>query len=136
MRQGATQSGEVSGGRRWALTYPNRREHGVLSSLFPRHYARFLLTGLTGKVIILLALACGFVPAAAFASGQLYRALLYVIPLAGLGFSVYELLAWQRVRLLDRPVRPLQPGGIAVLILALSGACFLLSVPVGWTITH
>jgi hypothetical protein len=123
--------------RWWALTYPNRQHHGVLASLFPRSYGQFLLVGLAGKAIFLLALACGFVIVAAFAAGRQDRAFLYAMPLVGMGFSAYELLALSRARLLDRTLRPIQPGSVAVLILALSGACFLLSVsPIGWTAIH
>lgn len=133
MRQGFTGAARglnVPPRRRSVLAYPSRRRHGVLVSLFPRNYGRFLLIGLAGKAIFLFALACGFVIAAAVAAGRPDLAFAFAIPMAGIGCAVYELLAHWRVTLLNRTLRPIQPAGVALLVLALSGVWFL-AIPFG-----
>jgi hypothetical protein len=114
--------------RRLGLTYPNRQKHGMLASLFPRDYGQLLLIGIVGKAAFLLALACGFVIAAAVAAGRLGPAFLYVWVLIGIGLAVYELLADWEIHLFNRTIIPIRPGRVAILILALSGACCLLAV--------
>lgn len=107
--------------RPWALRYPGRRRDGLLASLFPLNFGRFLLIGFVGKAIFLAALACGFVIAAAFAAGRQDQVFLYAMPMAGIGFAAYELLAASQVRLLNRTFHPIRPAGVALLVLALSG---------------
>jgi hypothetical protein len=93
----------------------------LFASLFPRDFGRFLLIGLAGKAALLFVLAIGFLIAAAFAA----RRQDIVLPLVGMAFAVYELLAQWRVSLLRRTLRPIQPAGMALVVLVLSGVWFL-----------
>ena len=123
MRQGSTRTPRAlppPPRRGFTLTYPDRRRHGLLVSLFPRNYWRFLLIGLVGKAVILLALAGCFVIAAAFAAGLLDEGFQYAAPLAGIGLAIYQLLAERRVRVHNLTFRPIRPTGVALAILALS----------------
>ena len=122
-------------GRRSGLTYLSHRKHGVFVSLFPRNYGRFLLIGLTGKAMLLLVLACGFVIAAAVAAGREDQALFYGVPLVGIGFAAYELFADLQVRLFNRTFRPIRPAGVALLVLALSGV-WLVTFPIASAVDH